>query len=529
MNTTKFVGPDPTIQTRLTEMLKPELYGKSKIRVRLIQTHTSWVFIAGEFAYKVKKPVNFGFLDYTTLSARKFFCNEEFRLNRLLSPELYIGVLPITDRRGRLYINGPGQIIDYCVKMRALPQSALMTNLLEKDQVTFEQIDEIARKTADFHRQAERGPEIARYGSSEIVRLNWDENFAQTMEFRGKTITAKEFNDVKKKVERFIVRNRALFRKRREQGFVRRCHGDLHSKNIFITDRIYIFDCIEFNPRFSCCDVASEVAFMAMDLDYFNRHDLANFFVERYLIYSGDEDFLRLLNFYRCYRAYVRGKVISFQLNDKTISQKARTVAKATARKYFHLAWRYAQLLEEKPWLMVMFGLPATGKTYLAQRLADARLVMHLISDSIRKQIMGINVTEHRFEGYGKGIYSFLVSRRTYEEMLRRGQIFLRAGQPVILDATFLTEAARNQCREMAARLKIPTIFVWSYCPEKTVLERLRRRRQTTSFSDAKIEIYRMMQHKFQPPRLTRGVIKIDTRQPIKGSLRKIERALLHL
>lgn len=510
-------------------MLEPSFYGNDVKRVRLIQTHTSWVFIAGDFAYKVKKPVNFGFLDYTTLSARRFFCYEELRLNRLLSPDLCLDVVPVVERKGRLRLGGAGRVIDYCVKMRALPQRAIMTERLKKGEVSFQQIDEIARRISEFHQKAERGKQVAQYGSSEIIKLNWDENFAQTMEFRGKTISYRMFEEIKQAVEQFIIQNRDKFRNRREQGFVRRCHGDLHSKNIFLTDRVYIFDCIEFNPRFSCCDVASEVAFMAMDLDYFDRHDLANFFIERYLVYSGDRDFLALLNFYRCYRAYVRGKVTSFQLNDPTISPRAKKAALVAARRYFELASRYARLMTEKNWLMVVFGLPGVGKSYLAKRFAKRHLAMHLLSDSIRKQLLGIPIDESRFEGYGKGIYTAAVSKRTYEELLTRAEIFLKGKQSVILDATFLSPETRNRCRELAQRVGVKMLFVWANCPEKTVVRRLQRRAKEGGFSDANLEVYRAMKARFQPPERPADLITVDTRVPITKLFKKIERALLCL
>lgn len=509
-------------------MRRPELYGKKTGRVRLIQTHTSWVFIAGDRAYKVKKPVNFGFLDYTTLAARKFFCNEEFRLNRLLSPEMYEAVLPITDRSGHLHIGGQGQIIDYCIKMKAFPQSALMTQLLQLNRVTFEHVDTIARKIAEFHSKSEHGREVSQFGSSETIRLNWDENFAQTIEFCGLTISRLAFDKIRQQINGFIASNSHLFRRRREEGRIRRCHGDLHSRNVFIVgDRISIFDCIEFNPRFSCSDTASEIAFMAMDLEFHGRHDLANFFVERYLVYTNDEGLLSLLNFYRCYRAYVRGKVTSFRLKESNISPEEKQSIRQTARRYFQLALRYARMLTAKPTLTVLFGLPGVGKTYIARRLAARIGAFHLLSDSIRKQLLGIPVGQHRFDGYGRGIYNPEISRQTYAEMYRRAETLLRAGHNVILDATFLHEDSRKQCREIARRTQVPVLFVLASCPEKTVQQRLRRRAQAYSFSDADLSVYRNMKARFHPPNSGRDLVRIDTLTPVKRSLAKIERALL--
>ncbi|HTW92028.1 MAG TPA: AAA family ATPase [bacterium] len=546
----------PTIQGRIAEMMRPSLYGKGVKRVRMLQTHTSWVFLTGSRAYKVKKPVNFGFLDYTTLSAREFFCNEEFRLNQILSPDIYIRVLPITMARGRLALGVRGEAIDYCLEMKELPQEWIMTEQLKSGNVTCEHVDQIARSIADFHRKAEHGREVARHGSIETIRFNWDENFAQTGEFIGRTITRRELNETKAAVERFIADNRGLFRRRRAGGFVRRCHGDLHSKNIFILEEgsrgrgfedssvrtleswtpgilessaVRIFDCIEFNPRFSCSDVASEIAFMAMDLDYWGRKDLADFFVERYMAHSGDAGLPRLLNFYKCYRAYVRGKVTSFVLNDPGVSPADKAKAAKTASEYFKLSHRYATGMSARPKLVVMMGLPGVGKTYVARRLAERTGAFHFLSDSVRKQLLGIPVGSRQVENFGGGIYKGDISEKTYAELLRRAQVFLSAGFSVIADATFLSEDSRERALKAAAKAAAPVLFVFADCPERTVRSRLRKRAGEYSFSDATIDIYREMKSRFNPPQVGPGTIRIDTSLPLERSLAKIERALLRI
>lgn len=521
-------GQEPTVAGRVSELLRPGFYGPGVRKVRMLQTHTSWVFLTGRHAYKVKKPVNFGFLDYTTLSARRFFCQEEFRLNRRLSPDIYLEVVTIGEQGGRLAL-GKGRPVDYALKMCELPQSAIMTEQLKKGEVRFEQLGEIARIIAGFHAHAERGPEVAKYGSSEIVRLNWDENFAQTMEFRGKTISHPGFEEIKRNVERFIQEKRHLFRHRREAGHVRKCHGDLHSRNVFVNEQVHIFDCIEFNPRFSCSDVASEVAFMVMDLDYFGRHDLAGHFVERYLVHTRDYGILRLLDFYSCYRAYVRGKVTSFNLNDPGISAQDKARARETARRYFQLSLGYSRRLFRSNRLIVMLGLPGTGKSYLARRLAARLGAFHLLSDSIRKQLVGVPVGSKQIEGVDRGIYNRTISHRTYAELLRRTRLLLGAGQTVIADATFLREDSRQEAAELAKKAGVPVLFVHADCPESTVASRMRRRAHEYGMSDADLSVYRRMKERFIPPRTGRNLIRVDTRQPVNRSLEQIERALLRI
>jgi hypothetical protein len=510
-------------------MQAPGLYGRGVKRVRMLQTHTSWVFLTGRHAYKVKKPVNFGFLDYTDISARKFFCHEEFRLNQRLSPDIYLAVLPITERGGGLRLGGTGPVIDWCLKMRELPQDSIMTEQLRRGDVTFDHVADIARTIAAFHATAERGAAIARYGSSEIIKLNWDENFAQTLEFRGRTITYPAFDLVKAAVEKFIRDRRGRFRRRREQGFVRRCHGDLHSRNVFIGDRVRIFDCIEFNPRFSCSDTASEIAFMAMDLDWFGRRDLAGFFVERYIAESGDAGLLRLLEFYRCYRAWVRGKVTSFNLNDPGITGEARTEARAVARRYFKLAECYARRLVPDPRMVVMLGLPGTGKSHVAARLAERIDAWHLNSDSIRKQLAGISIQADGRGALSPKLYNHALGIRVYRELLRRARMYLAAGHRVVVDATFLHPDSRAKAQAVAGKLGLPFLLVHADCPEKTVVSRMRRRFKRASVSDADLRIYRAMKQRFEPPAPGPHLIRIDTRRPVSRSVNQIERALLRL
>ncbi len=257
---------------------------------------------------------------------------------------MYLEVVPI-NRSDVVKIKGEGETVEYAVKMKRMPQEKMMNKLLEENRVDGNLVDRIAKTIAEFHSRAETGVRISEFGSMAIIETNWKENFEQTREFVGKTISMKDLTMIRERIDDFMKRSVRFFEKRIQEGRVRDCHGDIHSGNIFVTDRVYIFDAIEFNERFRYSDVASDVAFLAMDLDFNERSDLSNFFVERYVEYSGDQELTKLLPFYKCYRAYVRGKVVCFKLKDPSVGSEERSAAIKEARAYFKLASTYSKLL----------------------------------------------------------------------------------------------------------------------------------------------------------------------------------------
>ena len=323
-------------------LMKPEAYEEDPGNIELVQTHISAVFLTKRFVYKVKKAVNFGFLDFTTLEKRRFFCEKELELNRRLCGDMYVEVVPI-NKANIIQIKGEGKTVEYAVKMKRMPQEKIMSRLIKENKVDDKLIDRIAKIIAEFHLKAKTNEEISEFGSSAATSINWKENFGQTEEFIGKTISADNFKLIRDKVEDFMNKNMGLFKKRMAENRVRDCHGDIHSGNIFITDKIYIFDAIEFNERFRYSDIAADVAFLAMDLDFRKRTDLSNVFIKKYVDYSGDKELMKLLPFYKCYRAYVRGKVTSFKLNDPNINVEEKMVATNEANAYFKLAANYAK------------------------------------------------------------------------------------------------------------------------------------------------------------------------------------------
>jgi aminoglycoside phosphotransferase family enzyme len=305
----------PQLPEMVQALLNPKAYPETYQQVELAQTQMSFVFLTDDYVYKVKKPVNLGYLDYTTLDKRRFFCQREVELNRRLCPDVYLGVVTITRDKSDIVVNGQGEVIDCAVKMRRLPQAAMMDRLLPGNQVSPQMITSVAQKLAEFHRAAETNATINTFGQLETIIQNTEENFTQTKKYIGSTISQETYQRIKKYTDNFIAEKAPMFHKRIEDNRIRDCHGDLHAAHICFTNGICIYDCIEFNDRFRYCDTASEVAFLAMDLD--------------------------LLRFYKCYRAYVRGKVESFKLDDPHISGEEKTRVLDVARSYFELAESY--------------------------------------------------------------------------------------------------------------------------------------------------------------------------------------------
>ena len=337
------------------DLLDINAYPEPTKKVELVQTHISFVFLTDNFVYKIKKPVNFGFLDFTTLEKRLHYCNCEVELNRRLSKETYIGVIPVTDDDNVLKIAGDGKVVDYAVKMKRIPMDKLMIKLLRDGKLKKEMVEQVGEKIAKFHQIAETSDEINKFGTLKMVKFNTDENFDGTEKYIDITITEEQFKKIKEYTNTFFQDHKELFDFRVKEKKIKDCHGDLHMEHICFTDPITIFDCIEFNDRFRYIDTISDIAFLAMDLDYHTEN--SNFSKELINSYSrhSDEDIIdnrdisevySLLQFYKVYRAYVRGKVISFRLDDKHISKEKKDTAIDAAKKYFNLAESYLEFAQ---------------------------------------------------------------------------------------------------------------------------------------------------------------------------------------
>jgi aminoglycoside phosphotransferase family enzyme/predicted kinase len=502
-------------------LLKPEAYPETTGKIELVQTQMSFVFLTKEFVYKVKKAVDLGYLDYTTLDKRNFYCQKELELNRRLCPEAYLGVVPITQDRGAIRIGGRGEAIEYAVRMRRLPQKAMMDVLLANDGVSVEMITGVAQKLAAFHQKAETNAEISAFGEIKAVTRNTDENFDQTEKYIGRTISKDNYQRIKNYTNSFVGENAPLFNKRIKEGRIRDCHGDLHAAHICFADDICIYDCIEFNDRFRYCDVASEMAFLAMDLDHYGRADLSRTLIKAYVGQSGDSELQKLLAFYKAYRAYVRGKVEGFKLDDPYISEGEKKKTLDIAASYFDLARAYTRA---RPVLFITVGLVGTGKSTVAQALAKRLGLTVISSDVTRKQLAGIPATEHRFEDFYGGIYSAELSRRTYDKMFSEAKDILSDGGSVVLDASFIRAEERLNAQRAAEKAGADLFIIECTLDEENIKERLERRLKGETISDGRWEIYQPQKEAFEPVREaapSKHAI-IDTSKPLSENIRQI-------
>jgi aminoglycoside phosphotransferase family enzyme/predicted kinase len=508
-------------QKLINRLLSPSTYPDTTHNVTLIQTHISFIFLTDDFVYKIKKPVDLGFLNFTTLDRRRFFCEEEVRLNRRLCPDVYMGVVQVRESADGITFQGNGKIVEYAVKMRRLPQDRMLDKLLKEDNVTEEHVRQIAATIGEFHLKAERSAEIDRYGSISIIKHNWDENFRQTAAFLGITINSRDMDLVEEWVSHFLSGNEKLFAERVAEGFIRDCDGDIHAENICIGDKIYIFDCIEFNERFRYIDTAADLAFLLMDFDYHSRKCFADIALNEYLAVTGDSGILRILDFYKIYRAFVRGKVESFKLNDRSMSDGEKISAKEKAIRHFRLARGYILRKRLKPGIILFSGLMGTGKSTLASALSLDLGLDHVRSDVVRKKLVGVPVTGRNLSEYGSGIYSMDWTRATYDSLLSAARKALEAGPGIIVDASFATRNDRDRFRRLAQELDANYLVINTTCPEYLVKQRLSARiLDTTEASDGRWELYHRQKAEFESIADDEGRrIVLDTSRTIEENL----------
>jgi len=507
----------PKRQDLIEFLLEPSSYPHRPTGVTHLQTHASDVFIASPYVYKVKKPVNLGFLDFSTLEKRKHFCEVEVELNRRLCRGVYLGVEEITLGYEKLSIGGPGEAVEYAVRMREIPEGRFLANMLRKGDIGEGDLRRLARKLVDFYRDQPRLEEVAVYGLPERIRVNIDENLSLSRKFIDRTISRAAYDALTCYNERFFSENRELFLRRMKEGRIKDCHGDLHLDHIsFSPDGICVFDCIEFNERFRYIDTASDIAFLAMDLDYNGYHGFSRFIVSETAREMDDEGIYGVIDFYKCYRAFVRGKVESIRAFEPEVPGDEKKASLERAMKYFRLALRYA-LFGSGPSVIVTFGIIGTGKSTLAAMLGEELSCGTLSSDSVRKEITGTKPGERRYEGWESGIYAGDITEKTYTEIIRRALTEIDTGGAVILDASF----SRRKWRELLLREAVlrgaNVYFVRTRAPvDEVELRLLRREKEGLSISDAGAALLpRFVAEWEEPGEIERGqMFVVDTNRP---------------
>jgi aminoglycoside phosphotransferase family enzyme/predicted kinase len=501
------------------------------------------VFIASPFVFKVKKPVNLGFLDFSTLGKRHYFCEREIALNRRLCPEVYLDVVPIYETGSGFSFKPPGDVVDYAVKMKELPhgwpdrrslgEGGFLNELLEKNLVGEKEINRVISVLHRFYQTETPTPEIEQWGAPEKLKISTDENFTQVKPFIGKTISPVAFEAIRHYTNQFYLLNESLFRQRIEQRRILDCHGDLRLDHVHLAPKATsIFDCIEFNDRFRFIDIANDLAFLAMDFDFKGRNDLGNVLLRNAARELDDPGMLKVANFYKCYRAFVRGKVESIQATEKETTNRQEHQKRAA--RYFHLALRYA-IAGSEPLILVVMGRIGTGKSTIAKRLASELDWPVFSSDEVRKTLAGVALTQRTPPELRSKIYSLQMTRQTYSRLVKDGLAAIggsrgrrpRQLQPhngVILDATFSTRALRKFLREECNKANVPFRFVELDVGPDEIKKRLKARDEKTSeTSDARLEDFEKLSAAYDPPsELAPDPIRVSTKTSVSDAVKAI-------
>lgn len=503
----------------IQSMLKPEFYSHPvETPIRLIQTHVSYVMLTGDFAYKVKKSVDFGFLDYSTLEKRQHFCHEEIRLNQRAAAPIYLSALPIS-QQGDTYVLGADENpVEYVVKMRQFPQDTLLSRLFDQGELTEDLLQQLAEAIAEFHTKAKTDDYIRSFGTVENVRQSIDENYDQTVDFIGGPQTQKQFDETKAYTDRFFAEQQNLLQQRRDQGKIRACHGDLHLNNIcYWQNQLFLFDCIEFNEPFRFVDVMFDIAYIIMDLTVSDRRDLAATFLSRYVEVTGDWEGLQVLPLYVSRQSYVRAKVTSFLLGDPSVSEEDKQAASDKAAKYYTLAWSYVQAREGH--VYVMAGLSGAGKSTVARELSHKLGAIYMRSDAVRKHLAGIPVHQRGDDS----LYTPEMTQKTYQRLITLGCELARQGYTVILDAKFDRQTNREAAIAQAKEHNLPLTIVHCDAPMEILKQRVASRQG--DIADATLDVLKKQHLEPFTDQERQYVKTVDTTQPLSDQLATIVEA----
>lgn len=486
-------------QALIEALQNPELYNHKVESFTLIETHISWVLLTGPCAYKIKKPVNFGFLDFSGLEQRRHFCQEELRLNQRLAPDLYLGVLPISGTPERPLLNDDSQPIEYAVRMKQFPGDQQLEQLLARQELNFGHMAQIATVVADFHQRIDSSGSgsDSPFGTPELVMAPVLQNFEQIKPLLTEPSDRTDIEQIELWAQDTFERLHPLFEKRKQTGMIRECHGDLHLGNITLIDgQVTLFDCIEFSESFRWIDTMSEIAFFAMDLEDRGLVNFASHFVNAYLEQTGDYSGLQLLGFYKSYRALVRAKVALFRLQQEGPDSPEAATILAQYRGYIRLAQSYMKIPNRC--LLLMHGYSGTGKTTVSNELVNELGLIRLRSDVERKRFFSRQ--DNRSQLPDGNIYSHQASELTFSHIANTALEILNAGYSLVIDATFLQKLYRDIFVALAEQQGVPVQIIHCQLDDALVRERIGQRANAgQDASDADLSIYELQLSEAQP------------------------------
>lgn len=490
----------------------------------MVETHISWVVLQGENVWKLKKPVSLGFLDFTTPEKRRAACEAEVRLNRRLAPQVYHGCVAVTrDRDGGHHFGGPGDVVDWAVHMARLPDGNRADIHLGEGRLDASHLERIAERLATFHAAARCDDETTRYGSVEVIATNVQENFEQTHGTIHAFIDPRQAEEIETWQRDYLRQQGESFEARCRAGRVRDGHGDLRLEHIYLDagEDVVIIDCIEFNRRFRFADVCADVAFLAMDLAWHGRPDLAERFLAFYARAANDYDLYQLVDFYESYRAFVRGKIASLVAADPDADTASRQRFARDAHRYYLLALASERRALLPPQVVAVGGMIAAGKSTVAAGLAAKLAAPVVDADRTRKWLLGVSPTRPVHEPAWHGAYAPESTDKVYAEVLRRADVVLSSGRTVILDASFRSSRMRSAARSLAERHGVPFHFVECRTEPEVCRRRLHRREQERGVSDGRLEIFDDFMARWQPvdELPTDEHTLLDTSQPLAANL----------
>ena len=486
------------IEKLIASLFDPDRYPHPVDQVKLVETHISWVLLAGDFAYKIKKPVDFGFLDFSTLAKRRHFCAEEIRLNRRFAPQLYLDVIGIGGTPGNPIL-GKVPAFEYAVKMRRFPRSAELDLLLQQQCLRPEQMRCFADYIAKIHQQAAVADRQQNFGSLASVNAPVRENFIQLLRLLADTDRLEQVAELENWSRTSFDVHRVLLEQRREEGFIRECHGDLHLANmLWLDEQPILFDCIEFNDNFRWIDILCDIAFLLMDLDDRGATSLGWHFLNRYLQQTGDYQGVPLLKFYKVYRAMVRAKVTGLRLSQAALSAAERAEDDKLLQSYLDLATGYRA--EHKPSLIICHGLSGSGKSTWVEQLAPVCPAITLHSDIERKRLHGLHPTAASRSELGSGIYTMQANQQTYRRLQELAAILLDSELTVIVDATFNSREQRKKMQQLAAKVSIRMVILDFPVSVEELFRRVgQRAQQAEQVSEADYAVLRRQIEQSQP------------------------------